>query len=75
MKYLLWIDVSIFLLGVGGMVINDKNQVLTIQEKYHLTPHWKLPGGYSNPGNCFQEKKLHFSFYFALITFAENWTW
>ncbi|XP_055943440.1 nucleoside diphosphate-linked moiety X motif 6-like [Argiope bruennichi] len=40
-------------IGVGGMVINDKNQVLTIQEKYHQTPHWKLPGGYSNPGEDF----------------------
>lgn len=38
-------------LGVGGMVINDKNQVLTIQERFHEKPHWKLPGGYSNPGN------------------------
>ncbi|KAG8200207.1 hypothetical protein JTE90_024986 [Oedothorax gibbosus] len=39
--------------GVGGMVINDKNQVLTIQEKYHTKGHWKLPGGYSNPGEDF----------------------
>ncbi|XP_054710948.1 uncharacterized protein LOC129220543 [Uloborus diversus] len=37
-------------IGVGGMVINDQNQVLTIQEKYHATPHWKLPGGYGDPG-------------------------
>ena len=37
--------------GVAGMVINDKRQVLTIQEIYHKNPHWKLPGGYSNPGS------------------------
>lgn len=42
-------------IGVGGMVINDKMQVLTIQEKYHKKPHWKLPGGYSNPGEEFPD--------------------
>ncbi|GIZ02179.1 nudix hydrolase 8 [Caerostris extrusa] len=42
-------------IGVGGMVINDKNQVLTIQEKYQQRAHWKLPGGYSNPGEDFSD--------------------
>ncbi|GFY46162.1 nudix hydrolase 8 [Trichonephila inaurata madagascariensis] len=42
-------------IGVGGMVINEKNQVLTIQERFHQTPHWKLPGGYSNPGEDFAD--------------------
>lgn len=42
-------------IGVGGMVINDKNQILVIQEKYHKKRHWKLPGGYSNPGEDFAD--------------------
>ncbi|XP_015909966.1 uncharacterized protein [Parasteatoda tepidariorum] len=40
-------------IGVGGMVINDKNEVLTIQERFNVKPYWKLPGGYSNPGEDF----------------------
>ncbi|XP_063361694.1 uncharacterized protein LOC134650692 [Cydia amplana] len=33
-------------LGVGGMVFNDKNQILIVKEKSIDYPHWKLPGGY-----------------------------
>lgn len=40
-------------LGVAGFVINDKNQVLVIKEKYHhlqkVAP-WKFPGGMADPG-------------------------
>lgn len=36
--------------GVGGVVINDKNEVLVVSEKYRLFEHWKLPGGYVEPG-------------------------
>ena len=27
------------------MVINDKDEVLVIQERHFVVPHWKLPGG------------------------------
>ncbi|RUS78072.1 hypothetical protein EGW08_014152 [Elysia chlorotica] len=40
-------------LGVGGFVVNAKNQVLAIQERYHVTNNvslWKLPGGLADPG-------------------------
>ena len=43
-----------FLLGVCGFVVNDKNQLLVIQEKYHpgsTKPRWKLPGGHADKGN------------------------
>ncbi|KAI8435933.1 hypothetical protein MSG28_004101 [Choristoneura fumiferana] len=33
-------------LGVGGMVFNDKKQLLVVSEKSLDFPHWKLPGGY-----------------------------
>lgn len=40
-------------LGVAGFVVNDNNQVLAIQEKYHVKNGltlWKLPGGLADPG-------------------------
>ncbi|RVE54195.1 hypothetical protein evm_001022 [Chilo suppressalis] len=37
-------------LGVGGMVINDKNQMLVVIEKHTEIAHWKLPGGYVERG-------------------------
>lgn len=39
--------------GVAGFVVNDKNQLLVIQEKYLIAlkrPIWKLPGGLADPG-------------------------
>lgn len=37
-------------LGAAGFVVNDKNQVLVIQERFHTKPHWKLPGGHADTG-------------------------
>ena len=39
--------------GVGGFVLNDKNELLLIQEKYLTSlrrPIWKMPGGLADPG-------------------------
>ena len=39
--------------GVGGFVLNDKNELLVIQEKYLTSlkrPIWKIPGGLADPG-------------------------
>lgn len=40
------------MVGVGAVVINDKNQLLTIKEKSSLVGAklWKIPGGYVEPG-------------------------
>jgi len=39
------------MVGVGGLVINDENQVLSITEKQAIIAgSWKLPGGYVEPG-------------------------
>lgn len=38
-------------LGVGGIVLNEKNQILVVSEKDIEYPHWKLPGGYVERGN------------------------
>jgi len=40
-------------IGVGGVVVNDKNEILTVTEKYlvHTYPgFYKLPGGAVDPG-------------------------
>ena len=37
--------------GVAGFVVNDKNQLLVIQEKFNISKkHWKLPGGLADKG-------------------------
>lgn len=40
-------------IGVGGLVVNEKSQVLVLKENYfHFkVPNWKFPGGYVEPGN------------------------
>ena len=43
-------------LGCGGFVLNSRNQLLVVQEKYHTTPTWKLPGGHAEPGAYCKEK-------------------
>lgn len=41
------------MIGVGGLVINNKNQVLAVMEKQSMfAGSWKLPGGYVEPGKC-----------------------
>ena len=43
------------MIGVGGFVVNDKDEVLVVTERFRHRPHLKLPGG-RNPlstlGNC-----------------------
>lgn len=42
------------MIGVGGLVVNDKDQILTITEKQAIIPGaWKLPGGYVEPSNIY----------------------
>lgn len=44
------------MLGVGGVVVNDQNQVLVVSEKNALIANsWKLPGGYIEPGENFTD--------------------
>lgn len=38
------------MIGVGALVVNDKDQILAVSEKNALIPNsWKLPGGYAEP--------------------------
>ncbi|ALC49589.1 CG8128 [Drosophila busckii] len=42
------------LLGVGGLVVNDQQQVLVVSDRYAMIPNsWKLPGGYVEPRENF----------------------
>ncbi|XP_041456066.1 nudix hydrolase 8-like [Lytechinus variegatus] len=36
-------------IGVGGFVLNEKNELLVIQELYANKRQWKLPGGAADP--------------------------
>ena len=38
--------------GVGGLVVNHKEQVLVVQERFSFggKRHWKLPGGHVEMG-------------------------
>ena len=36
------------LVGVGGMVVDEDNNVLVVQERFRFSNHWKLPGGCDN---------------------------
>lgn len=37
-------------IGAGGVVIDNQNRILVVQEKYHKIKHYKLPGGALDPG-------------------------
>jgi len=36
-------------LGAGGVLVDDENRILVIQEKHHIRRHYKLPGGALDP--------------------------
>ena len=35
-----------FLIGLTGVILNDKNEVLVVNHKYRDGSRWSLPGGY-----------------------------
>ncbi len=37
-------------IGAGGVVMDDDNRILVVQEKYHTRKHYKLPGGALDQG-------------------------
>ena len=43
------------LIGVGGMVVTDDNRILVVEERFATAAHWKLPGGYVDPGEGLAE--------------------
>ena len=52
------------LVGVGGMVVTEDNKVLVVEERFATAAHWKLPGGYVDPGEGLAEAAIReVSFY------------
>lgn len=50
------------MVGVGGIVVNNQNQILTISEKHAIIPgSWKLPGGYVERGLFQKLRKTKFT--------------
>ncbi|CAH2106450.1 unnamed protein product [Euphydryas editha] len=45
-------------LGVGGLVINDNNEILVVIEKHHEIAHWKFPGGYVERGEDIKDAAI-----------------
>jgi 8-oxo-dGTP pyrophosphatase MutT (NUDIX family) len=48
-------------IGVAGLVVNDKDELLVIQEKYLRSlrrPIWKFPGGLADPGEDLYETAI-----------------
>lgn len=49
-------------IGVGGIVVNGRNQVLMVKERVSPLPKfqgsWKLPGGLADPGEHFVETMM-----------------
>ncbi|KAH8306554.1 hypothetical protein KR018_011965 [Drosophila ironensis] len=47
------------MMGVGGLVVNDQDEVLVVTDRYAMIPDsWKLPGGYVEPGENFVEAAI-----------------
>ncbi|XP_049849628.1 uncharacterized protein LOC126319956 isoform X2 [Schistocerca gregaria] len=45
--------------GVGGFVLNEKNELLVVREKYaHQTASWKIPGGLVEAGESLIEAAI-----------------
>ena len=43
-------------IGVGGAIINSKNEILLIQENRQPEPKkWKFPGGFMDPGETIKQ--------------------
>lgn len=51
---LCWLFNAPFLVGVVGVVVNDRGQVLVLNHSYRRGPSWGLPGGWLKPGEWTQ---------------------
>lgn len=63
------------MVGVGALVINERNQVLVVSEMHALIAgSWKLPGGYVEPSTYSESitrlaQNTHFNPFTALLPY------
>jgi 8-oxo-dGTP diphosphatase len=53
--YILWLAHAKFVIGVSGVILNERNQVLLLRHRYWQEGSWGLPGGYANAGEKLEE--------------------
>ena len=56
--------------GAGGFVINDKNELLVICERFRTKRHWKLPGGQVDVGR-YLAVRIVYCAYYCTISYLE----
>ena len=42
--------IMLYMAGAGGFVLNEKNELLVVCERFKTKQHWKLPGGMVDHG-------------------------
>ena len=50
-------------------MINEQRQILVVRDKLYQRPHWKLPGGYVDPGERVRPSAVFFSM--SLVSSAD----
>ena len=53
--YVLWLAHHKFMIGVSGVVTNDRNEVLLLRHRYWKEGSWGLPSGYANRGETLEQ--------------------
>jgi 8-oxo-dGTP diphosphatase len=53
--YLLWLLHDKFMIGVSGVVLNERNQILLLKHRYWPEGSWGLPGGYAKKGERLED--------------------
>jgi ADP-ribose pyrophosphatase YjhB (NUDIX family) len=53
--YVLWLFHAKFVLGVSGVILDDRDHVLLLRHRYWKSGSWGLPGGYASRGERLEE--------------------
>jgi ADP-ribose pyrophosphatase YjhB (NUDIX family) len=53
--YVLWLFHAKFVLGVSGVILDDRDHVLLLRHRYWKSGSWGLPGGYAIRGEPLEE--------------------
>ncbi|MBK5275607.1 MAG: NUDIX domain-containing protein [Desulfuromonadales bacterium] len=53
--YILWVMHDKFIIGVSGVILNDRDEVLLLRHRYWKDGSWGLPSGYANSGEKMED--------------------